>query len=153
MKKLWLKIGMLVFWCSWPALWIYLRNSKRTRLLLVCDDEFLVLRGWISSGAWSLPGGGLHKGEDPLKGLAREVKEETGLELTRERVTLLYVGTYSDYGFSFTYDCYVAELPVKPIIRLRRGEIVDHTWQSIKNPNVKLGQDSREALAQWLSKG
>jgi ADP-ribose pyrophosphatase YjhB (NUDIX family) len=33
------------------------------------------------SGLWTLPGGGLDFGEDPLDGVVREVAEETGLDV------------------------------------------------------------------------
>lgn len=33
------------------------------------------------NGKWTEPGGHLHRGEDPLKGVAREVKEETGMSI------------------------------------------------------------------------
>ncbi|MBW2992666.1 NUDIX domain-containing protein [Candidatus Woesearchaeota archaeon] len=32
-------------------------------------------------GIWEIPGGRLEHGEDPVKGLKRETKEETGLEI------------------------------------------------------------------------
>ena len=57
---------MLVFWLSWPVLWLYLRRGSRTCLLLVVDGEFLALRGWFGNGDFSMPGGGVHRGETPF---------------------------------------------------------------------------------------
>ena len=49
------------------------------------DGSVLLLKrsGYMRKhkGEWDLPGGHLHKGEDALLGLSREVKEETNLEL------------------------------------------------------------------------
>lgn len=140
-----------MFWCTWPALWVYLYGSKRTRLLIVVDGEFLVLRGWLGAGNWNLPGGGLHKGENPLAGLLREVQEETGLKFAIQDVKPLLKGQYHEYGFRFSYDCYALELPNKPEIKMQRGEIIDYAWQPIENPSLRLTQDARQALAQWLS--
>lgn len=52
--------------------------------------------------AWNLPGGGLELGELPTECVEREVREETGLECTAEKLVGVYVkpGT-SDLIFSF----------------------------------------------------
>ena len=45
--------------------------------------EILLLRRSIKTprpGGWDFPGGGLDKGEDPIAGIIREIREETGLE-------------------------------------------------------------------------
>ena len=34
-----------------------------------------------SAGQWTIPGGGLDFGEDPVAGMIREVREETGLDV------------------------------------------------------------------------
>lgn len=44
------------------------------------DGEILVLKE--NQDTWSLPGGGLDHGEDPIAGLKRELKEELGIEPT-----------------------------------------------------------------------
>lgn len=47
------------------------------------DGRLLLTRlapGREAAGRWTLPGGGLDHGEDPLDGLRREVHEETGLD-------------------------------------------------------------------------
>lgn len=41
--------------------------------------QVLAFQRTKTSGAWQLPQGGLHAGEDPKKAVLREVKEETGL--------------------------------------------------------------------------
>jgi len=46
------------------------------------DDRVLLARigpGDPDPGAWTLPGGGLNFGEDPIEGALRELLEETGL--------------------------------------------------------------------------
>ena len=44
---------------------------------------------------WSLPGGGLHGGENVLEGLSREVLEETGQSIKPGSLTLVAVFTIS----------------------------------------------------------
>lgn len=52
------------------------------------DGRFLLTRE--DNGLWELLGGGLHHNEDPIVGLKREIKEETGLEVTRVSPTPKY---------------------------------------------------------------
>lgn len=61
--------------------------ERRTRVgaYAVCQDRkgrILLCRlapGYGLAGHWTLPGGGLEFGEDPLEGVLRELEEETGL--------------------------------------------------------------------------
>jgi len=46
-------------------------DETRTKFLLVKEDN----------GKWELPGGGLDWGESPQEGVAREIKEEMGLNV------------------------------------------------------------------------
>jgi ADP-ribose pyrophosphatase YjhB (NUDIX family) len=52
-----------------------------------CERDGTVLLTRVSAkgpggGLWTLPGGGLRFGEDPVAGVTREVREETGYEVT-----------------------------------------------------------------------
>ncbi|MFC5890225.1 NUDIX hydrolase [Kitasatospora aburaviensis] len=62
------------------------------------DDRLLLARLSDASpiftpGLWHLPGGGIDPGEQPVEALARELREETGLELVAAR--LLDARTYA----------------------------------------------------------
>ena len=51
------------------------------------DDSVLLVRiapNEMGAGRWTLPGGGLAFGEDPVLGVLRELREETGLDGTVE---------------------------------------------------------------------
>lgn len=50
---------------------------------LILDDEKRFLLTLENKGLWELPGGGLNFGEKPQICLAREIKEEMGLEVLR----------------------------------------------------------------------
>ncbi|PVE77869.1 NUDIX hydrolase [Microbacterium testaceum] len=47
------------------------------------DDDRVLLAHWVDGrrAAWTLPGGGLEAGEDPVHAVRREVREETGFRV------------------------------------------------------------------------
>ncbi len=49
---------------------------------IVIDEIGRVLLSREENGKWEMLGGGLDHGEDPITCLKREIKEETGLEVT-----------------------------------------------------------------------
>ena len=88
----------------------------------VRDAEGRILLLRRSDGLWSVPGGGLEPGERLDQAVAREVREETGLEV--EPTAL--IGVYSDPEYIFTYP---NGHQVQPIIAFFECEIVGGTLQ------------------------
>lgn len=64
-----------------------MKNIGISQKVIIFDKEnrFLVLRRSNTAPfgplTWDLPGGDLGFGEDPIQGITREVKEETGLDI------------------------------------------------------------------------
>ena len=56
--------------------------------------------------SWDLPGGGLDFGEDAHKGIIREIKEETGLDVTKLKILDVSSGFNELKEFWFTA-CYL----------------------------------------------
>lgn len=137
-RRLWLQVGRVAYWLAWPGLCLLLRGSQRTRVLLVHQDSVLVVRGWMSDGHWQLPGGGLHKGERPVKGAVRETMEEAGIQLETKELKTLTTEHYQHNGFSYTARYFIARIdrPVRPKTKgleiaeaawLQRSDITPHT--------------------------
>jgi ADP-ribose pyrophosphatase YjhB (NUDIX family) len=68
---------------------------------IVADDAGrILLQRRSDSGNWALPGGTMDIGETFAQCVIRETKEETGLDVTLDRI----VGIYSDPAHVFAYD-------------------------------------------------
>jgi len=128
MRRLLQLIGTIIFFCAWPAFFVYFkRGYGRTRVIIAHEGKVLVMKQWISAGKWSFPGGGLHRGEDAADGAAREVKEETSLQLDARQLRQVGTGTFRSYGLS--YDFYVFTTGVGSAnVRAQRIEVSELTW-------------------------
>lgn len=82
------------------------RIGRDVPLALVCSAAVLDSEGRVlltrrtDNGKWCLPGGHLESGESVTEGIAREVKEETGLDVEVIRL----VGVYSNPHRVLQYD-------------------------------------------------
>lgn len=93
-------------------------------LALIRDDEgrILIARTAYPPRLWNLPGGRIEVPERITEGLRREVREETGLEVTPTR--LLVVDTTSPRGVAFVFGCRVTGGALRPA----PGEIRALRW-------------------------
>jgi len=128
MNKVWQMVGRIGFWLVWPALYIYLYNTQRTRVIITAGDKVLLVKGWLSAGQWMLPGGGLRQGERPEIGLVREVQEECGLILEGITLKKMAVERGGNVGLTSMLHFYSAKLPAIMPVHRQRGEITAAVW-------------------------
>jgi 8-oxo-dGTP diphosphatase len=72
-------------------------SSKPTAGALCVDNGRVLLARRAHppfQGFWDIPGGFLDEGEDPLDGLRRELREETGLEVEPQRFLGIWMDRY-----------------------------------------------------------
>lgn len=84
---------------------VHYQNAKPTACALVVrDGRVLLVRRAIppALGQWDIPGGFLEADEHPEAGVVRELREETGLEITITRLLGMYIGAYV-YGDEQAY--------------------------------------------------
>lgn len=80
---------------------------------------------------WEVTGGSVVKGETPLQGAVRELKEETGLEAAPEDLILLTVLTQEKTPNSLYYEYAFLLSDADVSIQLQPGETVDHRFVSL----------------------
>jgi 8-oxo-dGTP pyrophosphatase MutT (NUDIX family) len=151
MKKLWGWIGTGVFWVLWPVWVVYFKFSgTRSRVLVVCDDEVLLLQGWLGVKEWNLPGGGVKKGETIEAGAVRELAEETGIMINESNLTRLGRRQHNRYGLRYKAEFFVVHLAEKPTLTLSRHEIFAGKWVRLSRvETLALNDDARYALKRY----
>lgn len=77
---------------------------------------------------WENTGGSILKGETPIQGAVRELKEETGLTVKEEQLQLVYTEVFDPS----IYKCFVAHVNGNEKISLQKGETVDYKWLPYK---------------------
>jgi len=90
---------------------VFYQNSKPTAAALIINDlgQILLLKRAISPscGKWDMMGGFLKNGEKPIDGLAREAKEELGIDINSSEFFGIYLDRYqNDQVDIFTFNVY-----------------------------------------------
>lgn len=142
-------IGKWAYYAAAPLIRRYfLRRGMlpRTRVWL-CNDQgrVLVIKGWFGHQRWSLPGGGIKKGESPAKAASRELREETGISVAASQLKAYANLPSSDN--SFTALVFIGHVQGEPLPDLPPGrwiEIIDRRWVDPAN----LPPDSSPLLQQ-----
>jgi len=84
---------------------IFYQNSKPTVSTFIVSNQgqLLLVKRAIEpqKDYWDTPGGFLEDGEEPIKGLKREIKEELGVELKNIKYLGIYIDTYCE-GYHIT---------------------------------------------------
>jgi beta-glucosidase-like glycosyl hydrolase/8-oxo-dGTP pyrophosphatase MutT (NUDIX family) len=93
---------------------------------------------------WEVTGGSVLRGETPVEGAIRELKEETGIFRVPRQMIRAY--THVDDGRHCIYDAFATCLPdEKPKIRLQEGETI--AWRLLSEEDFRACVESDEFVA------
>lgn len=143
MKQLYYKVARGFSPLALFAMRIYsnLTNQPRSRVIILNEnDEILLVKNVIDPTNWSLPGGGVERGETPLKAAQREVREELSLRLATSSLT--FVADYPRKANDIPYHAvvFMSRLAKRTvdIAAYQRYEIADVQWHSLAQlpPNM-----------------
>lgn len=124
-------------------------NSRRVRVVLISsENEILLIKNWLSNQSWTLPGGGIERGESTESAAVREVKEETTLDILP--VDIKTIGTV--YSQALKADLVVVrahmlDTELKPLSWRYKLEIMSRQW----HPLNKLPPDMSELTKHMIA--
>lgn len=125
-------IGTILYWLAWPLIWLLVRNTRRSRIVITCGDEILLVKNVISGDdKWSLPGGGAKGAETGKVCAARELKEE--LNITVDPVDLRELGEVKNKSTGYSYTVTLFSIPCDKGRNIKKGrELSAMKWFPIK---------------------
>lgn len=145
-------LGRLSYYLFWPGIAVYLFGSQRSRIVVSSGDYVLVVKGWLSDGKWSLPGGGIHAGELIVDGALRELREETSLDLKTDNINQLLSENFRLHGVRVKLHYFSTILPSRLPVQKQRGEIINIEWIHLtKLASNNTGKDALRGIAIWKS--
>jgi ADP-ribose pyrophosphatase YjhB (NUDIX family) len=111
--------------------------------------DVLLLKHSYGPAVWSLPGGGLSRGEHPLEAARREVREELGVELARIEPIGMLEEVLS--GSPHTAHLFAAVCDRQP--RPDRREVIEARFFPSHSLPEPLGRTTRDRIAAWRARG
>lgn len=152
MKKVFRALGVISFYVLLPALALVLNRSERTRIIVTHGTSVLVLKGWLGNTKWILPGGGLHKSEEPIQGAIRELYEETGIACAPGQLQSLGMITVHEHAIvRYRTHVYRVVLDSLPEITMQKNEIAEYAWVNPIIATKTLGATTKQVLRVWNS--
>jgi 8-oxo-dGTP pyrophosphatase MutT (NUDIX family) len=128
MSKIRAKVGQLIYTITIPARRLYKSDKVRSYGIIEHQEKVLIIKNWIGSGVWSLPGGGSQPGETPVEALKRELNEETGLVIEETSVELIAEGVHTREFGKKRFALFHVPYKNKPSVVINYLEIVEHRW-------------------------
>lgn len=99
-----------------------MRHIVAAKLLIVVDGDALILRNSNTHPRWplynDLPGGTIEDSETVEQGLIREVKEETGIDITATIPKQLYAVLKTKNDVTILSNLFYVTLPIRPPVTM-----------------------------------
>ncbi len=127
-RRIWIVVGRVGYYLTYPLLAVALRFNSRTRVVVQCGEQTILIKTWLFKNWWDLPGGGLHRNENPSAGAARELNEEVGITSMSGELEYLYTAPYKAGLIRFNIHYFRYVLSEKPSLKLQRGEVIEAGW-------------------------
>ncbi|MFI6030727.1 NUDIX hydrolase [Amycolatopsis magusensis] len=127
-----------------------LRYPVSIKGIVVREGRVLLLRN--ERAEWELPGGRLEPGEAPEECVVREVREETGLEVTVAGTVdawLYHIAVAAKTVFIVTYGCHTHSAAA-PVLSAEHNRIGEFTEDQV--PALPMPQGYKTSIARWYTR-
>ena len=143
-------LGKWLHYVSMPVIaLVSSRTRPRVRVeLRTRSGHVLLVKTWFSRQRWTLPGGGVERGEAPSRAAVREVREETGIVIDKTRLHYL---TTQPAEFPLRCDLIIYRVKIgrrdlPALGRLRQREIIARQWFKIDELPKEIGPLTRAII-------
>jgi 8-oxo-dGTP pyrophosphatase MutT (NUDIX family) len=133
-------LAQLLYWLIWRPV------SMGVNVLIVQDGAVLLVRP-VYRNNWTLPGGGLHRGETLAQAARREVREEVGFTLHELHLFGMYTNlttTNSDHIAVFVSDAFTP-----PATPHHSYEIEEYRFFPFAELPANTGEGTRRRIAEY----
>lgn len=149
LKKLWRILGISLYKTAGRIVVpLVVKNSNRTRVLIMHGTDVLLCQTFISSGKWNVIGGGQKRGETLIECAQREVLEEVGIAIDPRTLVDLGEMKHKSNGSQFTMHCFAVLVNSKEI-KMRWPELVSLQWFPSKSLPITLNNDAEELIKRY----
>lgn len=143
------KLGFMLLW---PGLFLYFLGSKRTRVILLHKGDILLVqdssRYFNDVESWTLPGGGIQRGEEVQIAATRELREELDIEVEPDSLVTIAKQRSGEYGLSYQAYFLLYEATTKPTLGELSKEIKTARWFKLNEAkDLQLKREARQGLA------
>ena len=100
--------------------------------LIFVDDYLLIIKNSYKT-YWTVPCGGINKGEEPIDAAIREVEEEVGLNLEAQRVSFIKVILNTTEYKKDRIHLFNYRMNSFPEVKIDDKEVVDYKWVKVSD--------------------
>lgn len=118
-------LGKILYVACYPGLFVVLNGSRRTRLIVLHNNQVVLVRPFLGMGEYLLPGGGIHRRETPQASAVRELREETGICIDESELQHLQDTRVKTRGISIRVVVFTVHLEHMPQTRSKGLEIAE----------------------------
>ena len=114
------------------------------------DGKVIALKRQLhkpQGGQYGLPAGKVDQGEKLAEAMVREIKEETGISISPDKLTLIKSFPTRYPGYDFIFHAFKVTLSEQPKVSINKGEHIHYLWLTPKE--ILTLEDAMEGFSDY----